>query len=304
MLMFGGNSGNFVGFGDLWELAFGADTQIHVSCAGGGAVTPGDTVIATVDVTNPFASQTSFAFSHASARAWPNGNGGGTFHVEGPSGHLAIGFVVPDTAANGPNELTIRVHIADAHALADSCVVHFEVQTTAARPMLLDAVASAHAVRLSWFTGTGPGGFTLARQAPGDDWRTIALLRPDGTGRVSHVDRDVVAGGRYGYRLREDATGLDVPDVWIDVPDAAAFAFHRAWYDGGRLWLDVSMSGTDGARVDLFDVAGRVRFARALESGADERRQVSLPCPVPAGVYFARFTQGARVAHRRVLVVR
>jgi hypothetical protein len=168
---------------------------------------------------------------------------------------------------------------------------------------LVEQQVTAEEVRLVWYSGDRAGEWTLERQEPAASWRNIGTLTPDGAGHVEYVDRAVRPRQRYGYRLKEAASGEVASELWVDVPERSGFSLHRAWYASRRLWLDVSRAtGDDRARVEIVDASGRRVLSRSLAFGGS-RQKLSVPFDAPSGIYFARVTQGARSASARVVVL-
>jgi hypothetical protein len=94
-----------------------------------------------------------------------------------------------------------------------------------------------------------------------------------------------------------------VEDVWVEVP-LTDLALHRAWHRSGKLWLDVTLPESGGARVELVDLAGRRVVTEPIPSGEAGRRQVAVTCTARSGVYFARVLHGTRSAHAKVVIAR
>jgi hypothetical protein len=140
-------------------------------------------------------------------------------------------------------------------------------------------------------------------------WQTQATVAPDGVGRVSIVDRAVLPGTRYDYRLGFDRAGgrSYSAETWVDVPAAAAFALlgGRPNPSSGRLSAWFTLPGAGPAQLELLDVSGRRIVAREVGSLGAGAHNVDLTPqrPLAPGVYLLRLTREGRTATARAAVV-
>jgi hypothetical protein len=158
---------------------------------------------------------------------------------------------------------------------------------TATLASLVRADASPDRVSLAWLvTPAVPA--ELERQAGTGAWGALARLLPDGSGLVAYDDRDVVAGTRYGYRLRL-AGGEVLGETAVDVPLAAS----------------LRLTGfVPNPALSLFDVAGR--RVRALDVGnfGPGAHVVPVGTGLPSGVYLVRLEQSGKILTVRSALIR
>jgi hypothetical protein len=94
-------------------------------------------------------------------------------------------------------------------------------------------------------------------------------------------------------------------EVKIPLPKPLALRFARSEEGGRVVRVALTLETNEGARLDLFDVAGRRMMTRevgGLGAGDHEVRLV-LPGYVRAGVYFIRLGQGRVTRTDRVTVL-
>lgn len=132
---------------------------------------------------------------------------------------------------------------------------------TAAAASLASARAFADRVELAWHCPALPGTQgRVERRAPDGAWTAIGIARVDGARHARHVDRAVVPGARYAYRLTlEDAEPSG--EAWVDVPAARLAILSVRPATDGALDVELALPDGAGARLEAFDVAGR-RLAR------------------------------------------
>jgi hypothetical protein len=301
LLLFGGNNGLGGSYGDLWSLAWGANPAVHATCSVDTAFTPGDTLSIRFDIANPFAAPTAYDFTVASARQWPVAQGQGTIDVSSASGHVDWSVPVPDTAALGTNDLVFRVWPRVAPRLVDSCTIHLTRMATPVLVALIEARAIANEVRLAWYVAVGHDELSLYRRSASDSWRRIASIVPDGSGRVAYVDRDVLIGKRYGYRLTRGGPEVALSETWVDV-SPIGLALHRAWHRADVLWLEATLPSAASVRVELVDLAGRRVASSSLAVPGGGRQRLAVRCAVPSGVYFARLIHDGKSVAAKVVV--
>jgi hypothetical protein len=181
---------------------------------------------------------------------------------------------------------------------------------TDATASLVSATAEPGVARLVWSVGGTVTRATLHRSAPGEAWRGIATLEPDGSGRLSYEDREVAAGARYGYRLGlAGAAGESLAgETWLEIPRAAALALMGLRPNPAAGEVDVAFSLASGspARLELLDLAGRSLAAREVGGLGPGAHVVRLDPRhgVRAGVYWLRLTQAGSTVVRKGMVLR
>jgi hypothetical protein len=192
---------------------------------------------------------------------------------------------------------------------ADVFTVALPLGLTPAAASLASATAAPDRVTLTWYAG-GSRDFIAGvwRHEEGGEWTSLGSVTPDGSGNLTWVDRDVVAGRRYAYRLGipEGGTTWYSSETWVEVPLHADFAL-----DGARpnpalrdLYVSFSLPTAAPATLALFDLNGRL--LRTLGLGTSGRQVVRLDegLSLDPGIYLVRLTQGARTLTSRVSVVR
>ncbi len=180
------------------------------------------------------------------------------------------------------------------------------VQTGAS---IVSAAASFEHVEIVWYWAGE--GLPSVQRARGGGWSPLRTAEPTGPGLFSVVDRDIIAGGRYGYRLVvQDQEGGEtaVGETWIDVPEAPAL-----WVScpvspiaGAPVVLRVHVASEEPSSLRLFDVGGRSVWsthwhpARAGSSEVTVERSALLK----SGVYWVELRQARNTARGRVVVAR
>ena len=127
---------------------------------------------------------------------------------------------------------------------------------------------------------------------------------------MAHVDRDVVSGTRYGYRLgileggRESFHG----ETWVTIPRDAELALRGVQPNPAGHGLPVAFSLPDAspARLEMLDLTGRRILSREVGSLGPGSHVLNLDegRPVPAGVYLLRLTRGGRTLSAKAVVIR
>lgn len=180
----------------------------------------------------------------------------------------------------------------------------------AAAISLASAIVEDGAVRLAWF-GPDAAGFpaTVERRDGRSEWRALAEVRADGSGRFEHVDRPVAAGDRYAYRLRwREADGEHLTaETWIEVP-ALSLTLEglRPNPAVGELSVSFVLPARGPARLELLDVSGRRLIAHELHDLPPGRHRLRLAGAgeVEPGVYWIRLVRGGEQRLARGVVVR
>jgi hypothetical protein len=125
---------------------------------------------------------------------------------------------------------------------------------------------------------------------------------------------DVGPAGRWYKVVAVDTSGNMSapaelgPDQTVSVPgdgSTVAFALDLAGPNpsrGGALSVRFALPTAQPARIELYDVAGRLRWASALSVAVAHALQLDAGRPLPPGLWFVRLTQGARSLVRRAIV--
>jgi hypothetical protein len=148
---------------------------------------------------------------------------------------------------------------------------------------------------------------TVYRQGAQSGWTAIASIAGDGTGTLKFDDLGVQAGASYGYRLgvREGGVEKFYGETRVSVPPPAlALEGLRPNPAAGELVASFTLSNGSAARLQLFDVTGRIWLARDVGDLGAGSHLVRLGGSVPAGLYWLRLSQGGRSLLARAVVVR
>lgn len=174
----------------------------------------------------------------------------------------------------------------------------------AAQVSLASAEAAPGEVRLRWHV-SGETRASVERRAGEGAWEVRVQVEMDGTGYMSHVDREVMPG-RYAYRLAF-ASGTRAGEVSLEVPASFALSLEGARPNpsSGPLWVGFTLPGDARALLELFDLAGRQVAASEVGARGAGRHLVRLDDGALApGLYWVSLTQGARTLRSRVVIVR
>ncbi len=175
---------------------------------------------------------------------------------------------------------------------------------------LISTQAAPDQVELDWQTSLAAGArFTIQRSSTVGVWDDVATVDSDGQSRVRFTDSHVLAGARYGYRLRngEGPNARYSLDTWVDVPAAYHFALAGARPNpatGSNLSVSFSLERSLPAALEVFDVSGRrvaLRDVGAL-GGGEHVLPLGRDLRLAQGLYWLRLTQGAHRATSRVVV--
>jgi hypothetical protein len=176
---------------------------------------------------------------------------------------------------------------------------------------LTRAEAFADHVELQWFGGSTNTRFALERRqalasaSSGESaWLPLATLLADGEGRLSYRDEQVTEGATYDYRITTP-DGQVIAQTRLQVPKEARLTLAIAGSQPvhGALAFAVTRPGSAAARLEVFDIAGRLVESRAFMAGGAVAQRVEMnPAQGHAGIFLARLTCGRE--SRTVRVVR
>jgi hypothetical protein len=190
-----------------------------------------------------------------------------------------------------------------AHRLAPDGVVAVQLS-------LVSAEAEPKLVRLVW-AASGAAGLvaTVERRTELDEWRILASITADGTGKLVYEDHAATPGTRYAYRLsysEGDGTAFTT-ETWVMVP-APRFALHGLTPNpsAGDPVVAFSLASDGPASLELFDIHGRLVLSREVGATGVGAQSVQLDGRgrLPAGIYTVRLRQGASMATTRAVIVR
>ncbi len=163
--------------------------------------------------------------------------------------------------------------------------------------------------RMTWFSADGAGeSMRLYRRAVPGDLVPAGELIADGSGMIVFEDKDAIAGRSYEYALGLSTNGIEriLGNVWVDVPEVAAFAL-RAVNDargGNKLRFVVSIKSATPSRLELVDITGRRLAEQDLGTLSGGEHTVEMSASVRPGVYWGRLSQDGKMVTAKVSVVR
>ena len=175
----------------------------------------------------------------------------------------------------------------------------------AAQVSLVSAEATPSEVRLRWQV-SGESRANVERREGEGEWAVRAQLDADGGGFMNHVDREVTAGVRYGYRLAF-AGGVRGGETSIAVPAAYTLSLEGATTSpsGGSIAMAFTLPDAAPARLDLFDITGRRLASHDVGSRGAGRHVARLDeGPVAPGIYWATLTRGSTTLRAKAAVLR
>lgn len=152
-------------------------------------------------------------------------------------------------------------------------------------------------VRLRWLASEGAEvSATVQRRDQSSDWIAHGQAVSDGNGFLAFEDREVEAGGRYGYRL--EIRGTYFEETWIDVPSGLELALSgfEPNPSSRRPTLAFTLPAAPRARLEILDVTGRRIWDRDVaDLGPGVHRLAwGNGKPLAPGVYIVRLTLGDR----------
>jgi hypothetical protein len=170
-------------------------------------------------------------------------------------------------------------------------------------------------VELAWDSIEPGVRYAVERRQVFADWRSIASVAAGSDGRIEHVDRDVLGGWRYSYRLSRQNPDVPAPAldaeggmglVTVEVPGGAVVQFLGPRPNPSRpgeatLWY--SLASTTGATMEIFDGRGRRLWSKDLSGTAPGPQVVKPGLRAPAGVYFARLRAAGGEEVRKFVLV-
>ncbi|MEQ1831613.1 MAG: kelch repeat-containing protein [Candidatus Eisenbacteria bacterium] len=194
----------------------------------------------------------------------------------------------------------------------DTWAFYFDEAATPTQLALITADATSDHVTLRWYAGgLGSIAATVYRRAPDEDWRALGQQDADGTGVIEWIDRNVISGFDYDYRLGiPTATGERFyGEARVSVPGRSglALAGMRPNPSDGPMLVSFALESSEPATLELLDLAGRRVLSREVGSLGAGTHAVRLDGDAPAaaaGLYFIRLTQGGRSISTRLVLAR
>lgn len=221
---------------------------------------------------------------------------------------LTTGFASRPAGATGMNRLEVNGHWLFDGLPAGGAVTSCHGFGGGPVPVLL-ALARAEAfvdrVELLWQGGDAGESVVLERREESPDWQRLAELRADGTGQLHYRDEAVTPGSSYGYRLRA-SDGHATPETRVAVPVAShlMLALDGPQPVRGDIVFAITRPANTPARLELFDVAGRLVSARTLPAVGPSNERITLaPGSSRAGIFLARLSSGRERRVLRVVLV-
>ena len=168
---------------------------------------------------------------------------------------------------------------------------------------LISVSAQPDAVTLEWSISS-LAELAVERRTTTSDWAALGIAVDDGAGHARFNDTSVVAGRRYGYRLRAADRVLG-QETWVDIPAGYALALAGARPNpaSGRFRIGFSLPDDQPAVLVVTDVTGRRVLTRKLVGLGPGPHALNVES-LPAGLYLARIVSGTRSATTRMCVLR
>ena len=278
------------------ELSIWTRRPLAMSVSHGSTLTPGQELIVDVaDAGGPLAGATVTLYQPGFVLAVLTTDAAGRARV------------TPVGAVDGPIAVTVT---ADQHRASETVVVFGAV--TAAAASLVSSAVTAGRVTLSWYAaGWSAAATTLERRdAGGGSWSASGRIEDAGRGLLAGIDESVRAGARYLYRiaLRENGETFHSPEVEIEVPlrTGAELALESVAphpvSSGTRVTF--TLAGRGAARLELFDLAGRMRWTRSLAGAGAGRHVIGLDGMdrLRPGLYLLRLAEAGVSRSRRIVI--
>lgn len=170
---------------------------------------------------------------------------------------------------------------------------------------VVSAEARADEVRLRWHVSGETRASVERSERDAAEWRALAEIAVDGAGFLEYVDRDVVPGASYEYRLKF-ASGSRGGETSVMVPVLElALEGARPNPAVGVLFVAFTLPDASAARLELYDLAGRRLASRDVGARGEGRHVVRLhDGAIAPGLYWAALTHGTRTVRTRVAVVK
>ena len=165
-------------------------------------------------------------------------------------------------------------------------------------------------VELHWQGAEAIARSAVERRTATGAWIAVGQAERDAPDDLAFVDRDVVPGAAYSYRLvvTRDGVASRTPEITVWVPSRAGTLELRVLGPNparDRARLAIALPGSRPARLDLYDTSGRRVFEQALSPVAGAASfEWAAPRRLPAGLYFLRLSQANASIVRRIVFAR
>jgi len=177
-------------------------------------------------------------------------------------------------------------------------------------PSLVNAEADEFGIRLSWYAKDARLlEASVYRRTEGTAWAYLGSPEATGPDELRYDDPNVTPGERYAYRLGyfDGGTESFTDEVWVEAAAPLAFALEgfRPNPAVGLPIVSLTLAKSEPARLEVFDLRGRLVLRRDLSGLGAGRHSVSLDdgARLAPGVYVLRLTQGDQVARVRGVVL-
>jgi hypothetical protein len=172
---------------------------------------------------------------------------------------------------------------------------------------LVSAEATGGSVRVTWQLPGGAGSRAeVEKMSEASGWSVVGEVFADGSGLATFEDTAVSAGQHCGYRLRMGDTYA--AEVWVDVPTAATAlrVLGAQPNPARRIALAFSLASNSPAKLQVYDLRGRLVAERKLEGLGSGSHVLSLPEAegLGSGLYVVRLIQDGASATQRVTILR
>jgi hypothetical protein len=183
-------------------------------------------------------------------------------------------------------------------------------QPTAVQLSLLSSDVNSDRVELAWYTPQASLPVTIERRHGDGDWTAVSQTFADAGGMIRYTDTDIVAGGRYGYRVAVMDGGVLVYAGETNVLVPARFQLSLAGFVPnpvrGEASIEFVLASREPATLEVFDLQGRRLVSREVGSLGPGRAVVSLgdAGALRSGVYMVMLRQGRASVSRKAVIVR
>jgi hypothetical protein len=195
----------------------------------------------------------------------------------------------------------------DQHGNQSRVAAASTANPTGALVSVLSAEVKAGRVELAWLA-KGLDRATVYRAGANGDWKSLADVSADGTGRMTYADRDLIPNARYGYRLgfRQGGSELSGPETWIQAP-GLSLALGGAIPNPSRtgvVAIGLVLPADDTASFEVIDLAGRRVASQRLVGAGSHTIEIGRESPLASGVYVVRLSQQGRSVRTKINVLR
>ena len=174
---------------------------------------------------------------------------------------------------------------------------------------LFNTDARPDRVAVTWHISGNGAMFQVERAENAPQWTALLTVPSDGGGIVRLEDRTVKAATRYGYRLRDVASGqvLVGSEVWVTTPATYRFSIAGVRPNPGPardIVVELSTPAPGAVTLEVFDVSGRrVGHAEHALGDAGTHRLRAPTYDLRPGLYLMRAGQAGRSGVARFVVL-